>query len=186
MNKKVLIIATLVVLGIGGSVLAYTGNQTDKKEAARMAMEKESSQDLAMSKDAEAERMAMQKETTGDPAMQKEGDAMQKDEDVMAMSKGSYTDYSTAKLANAENGKVVLFFHAPWCPTCKEANTNFETSQAPDGLTLLKVDYDSSRDLKKKYGVTYQHTFVQVDKDGNLIKKWNGSANYDAIKAQEI
>ena len=100
-------------------------------------------------------------------------------------SKVTYTHYDVSKLAKAEPGKVVLFFHAPLCPTCREANKNFEATPAPDGLTLLKVDYDSSKDLKKKYGVTYQHTFVQVDKDGKLIKKWSGSTNYDDIKAQE-
>ena len=163
-------------MGIGGGVLAYSGSQSGTKEAERMAMEKKSSEALAMKKDNEADAMAKEKE----------GAAMKKDGEVMAMSKGSYTDYSTIKLANAEKGDVVLFFHAPWCPTCKKANNNFEASQAPDGLTLLKVDYDSSGDLKKKYGVTYQHTFVKVDKDGNLLKKWNGSSNYDDIKAQKI
>ncbi|MEK7564045.1 MAG: hypothetical protein AAB510_00550 [Patescibacteria group bacterium] len=48
-------------------------------------------------------------------------------------------------------------------------------SKIPSDLSILDVDYDNSSDLKKKYGVTYQHTFVQVDKDGNMIKKWNGS-----------
>lgn len=51
----------------------------------------------------------------------------------------------------------------------------------PDGLTILKADYDIEKDLKKKYGVTYQHTLVQVDKAGNIIKKWNGSRNLDQI-----
>jgi hypothetical protein len=36
----------------------------------------------------------------------------------------------------------------------------------------LKTDYDSNIDLRKKYGVTSQHTFVQIDSSGNLIKKW--------------
>ena len=39
-------------------------------------------------------------------------------------------------------------------------------------------------DLKKKYGVVYQHTFVQVDKDGNLIKKWSGSPNLSSLVTQ--
>ena len=65
---------------------------------------------------------------------------------------------------------------------CKEADKNFMASNAPAGLTLLKTDYDSSKDLKKKYSVTYQHTFVQVDKDGNQIKKWNGSTSYEQIQ----
>ncbi|MEO5499543.1 MAG: thioredoxin family protein [Candidatus Saccharimonadales bacterium] len=176
MNKKLLIIAILAVTGIGGGVLAYTNGQSGNNETERMAMEKKNSEDLAMKKYQEAAAMAMEKETGT-----AEGESA-----TMTMSKGSYTDYDSAKLANAETGKVVLFFHAPWCPTCKNANDNFKSTPTPDGLTLLKVDYDSSNELKKKYGVTYQHTFVQVDKAGNLLKKWNGSNSYDAIKAQEI
>ena len=102
--------------------------------------------------------------------------------DNTAAPKGTYAAYDQSKLANAIHGKVVLFFHAPWCPTCKEADQNFNSTATPDGLTLLKTDYDSSTDLKRKYGVTYQHTFVQVDKDGNLIKKWSGSNSYSAIQ----
>lgn len=176
MNKKILIIAILAILGTGGGVIAYSSNQKAKKQADSVAMEKKSSEELAMKKDKEAAAMAKEKE----------GDAMKKDGVVVAMSKGIYTSYDPAKLAGAEHGKVVLFFHAPWCPTCREANKNFEAAQAPDGLTLLKVDYDNSGELKKKYGITYQHTYVQVDKDGNLLKKWSGSTNYDEIKAQEI
>ena len=36
-------------------------------------------------------------------------------------------------------------------------------------------------ELKKKYEVTYQHTFVQVDAQGNMIKKWSGGALADII-----
>jgi len=51
---------------------------------------------------------------------------------------------------------------------------------------LLKVDYDKSTDLKRKYGVTYQHTFVQVDKGGHLLKKWSGTSTYDELLKQTV
>ena len=108
-------------------------------------------------------------------------EAMKQDEAKMGMIKGSYSDYDASKLSNAEHGTVILFFNATWCPTCVAANKNFMGSTPPDGLTLLKVDYDDSTELKRKYGVTYQHTFVQVDKTGKLIKKWNGSKSYDEL-----
>ena len=102
------------------------------------------------------------------------------------MVKGSYTACDPSKIANAEHGKVVLDFSAPWCPTCVEADKNLKTSTPPEGLTLLKVDYDTSTDLKRKYGVTYQHTFVQVDKNGKLLKKWSGTNTYDEIIKQLV
>ncbi len=178
MNKKSLIIILAIIVLGGGISYALVNSNNDKKSAENAAM---------MKKDEEAKMVAKEKEDT---AMKKEheDEAMKKENagtgDVMI--KGSYTDYDTAKLANAEKGKVILFFHAPWCPTCKEADKNFNASATPDGITLLKTDYDSSNDLKKKYGITYQHTFVQVDKDGNLIKKWSGSTSYDQLKAEVI
>ncbi len=99
---------------------------------------------------------------------------------------GSYEAYAPEKLARAEQGDVVLFFHASWCPSCRGLNTDIEASRSdiPDGLTILKLDYDKETALKKKYGVTYQHTLVQVDKDGNLIKKWSGGGTLETIVSQ--
>ncbi|OGH66221.1 MAG: hypothetical protein A3J66_04185 [Candidatus Magasanikbacteria bacterium RIFCSPHIGHO2_02_FULL_47_14] len=97
---------------------------------------------------------------------------------------GSYEAYAPEKIAQAAaQGKVVLFFHAPWCPTCKAVNSDIEVNRAsiPAGVTILKVDYDSSTALKQKYGVTYQHTFVQVDAEGNMIKKWSGGLTLDDV-----
>lgn len=98
-------------------------------------------------------------------------------EEVGAMMSGSYEEYSQEKLARAETGDVVLFFHASWCPSCRGLSADIEVnmSSIPEGMSILKVDYDKETELKKKYGVTYQHTLVQVDKDGNLVKKWSGS-----------
>lgn len=92
-----------------------------------------------------------------------------------SMAKGSYQVYEPSKLALANEGQVVLFFNAKWCPDCQRANSNFQKEPIPDGITILSVDYDKYTDLKKKYGVTYQHTFVQVDSSGKQIKKWSAS-----------
>lgn len=95
---------------------------------------------------------------------------------------GSYEEYSPEKVSNSE-GKVVLFFKANWCPTCKalDANIKSNLSSIPSDVTILEVDYDNSTELKQKYGVTYQHTLVQVDQEGNQLAKWSGSASLDAL-----
>jgi thiol-disulfide isomerase/thioredoxin len=107
---------------------------------------------------------------------------MMKDE----MMKGSYEAYSPEKIAKAEKGDVVLFFHASWCPSCRGLSSDIESnmSSIPEGVTILKVDYDKEVELKKKYGVTSQHTLVQVDKDGNLIKKWSGGSSLSALVSE--
>jgi thiol-disulfide isomerase/thioredoxin len=92
-------------------------------------------------------------------------------------SKGTYESYGPEKIARAAQEKVILFFHAPWCPTCKRLDADIQknSDKIPGGIVILKTDYDSEVALKQKYGVTYQHTFVQVDANGNLISKWSGS-----------
>ena len=99
---------------------------------------------------------------------------------------GVYVDYTANSITDAtENGgKAVLFFHAAWCPFCKTADAAFKSraSEIPSGVTVIKTDYDTQKELKTKYGVTYQHTFVQVDSQGNLITKWNGG-DIESLKA---
>lgn len=138
------------------------------------------SKDNAMGEKATNDSVMMQKE--GDTTMEKEGDTMMKGDDMMkkdetSMMKGSYEAYASEKLARADTGDVVLFFHASWCPSCRSLNSDIEAnmSSIPEGVSILKVDYDKETELKKTYGVTYQHTLVQVDMDGNLVKKWSGS-----------
>ena len=101
-------------------------------------------------------------------------------------SAGSYEQYSPEKLAFAENGKVVLFFRAPWCPTCRALDGNIKSNlnSIPEDVTVLDVDYDSATSLRQKYMVTYQHTLVQVDAQGNQIKKWSGSQTLAAVIAE--
>lgn len=121
--------------------------------------------------------------SAGEDAMtQQSGDTMMKDEttitgDGAMMAKGSYEVYSPEKLALANTGKAVLFFRASWCPTCKtlDADIRAHLNEIPAGFTILNVDYDNSSALKQKYGVTYQHTLVQVDAQGNRIVKWDSS-----------
>ncbi|HAK46214.1 MAG TPA: hypothetical protein DCO79_09905 [Spirochaeta sp.] len=75
----------------------------------------------------------------------------------------------------AESKPTVLFFNASWCPSCKSAVRDFEKNMDDlAGINLVLVDYDNSDDLQKKYGVTYQHTFVQIDSEGESLVKWNG------------
>lgn len=87
---------------------------------------------------------------------------------------GSYGAYSPSVLRNGQ--KKVLFFHAAWCPTCKHADAQLTAWYAthPFPLSTYKVDYDTEKELKATYGVTYQHTFVLVDGEGKALKIMEG------------
>jgi thiol-disulfide isomerase/thioredoxin len=124
------------------------------------------------------EAMMMEKEkmmkdgVTMDSMMKKEGEVMVKD----TMSKTGYIAYSPDAITANADGTNIIFFHAPWCPTCKaaEVDINANLSGVPAKFNILKTDFDTSTSLKQKYGVTSQSTFVKVDKDGNKISMGNG------------
>lgn len=101
----------------------------------------------------------------------------------MMQSAGTYEVYSAEKIAMADTKDVVLFFRADWCPTCRALDKDIKESLSdiPEGLVILDVNYDNEKELKQKYGVTYQHTFVQVDAEGNMIAKWSGSPTLEAL-----
>lgn len=75
----------------------------------------------------------------------------------------------------AEADKTVVFFFATWCPNCiltlSELSQNW--SEVESDITLVIADYDTETELKSKYGVTYQDTFVLLDSKANGVKLWN-------------
>lgn len=90
-----------------------------------------------------------------------------------------YRDYDPNNIPTT--GDIVLFFHADRCPSCREAEKNFLASGIPDGLTILKVDFDTAKDLKIKYNILSQTSFVYIKPDGTLIKRWIGGRDIQDI-----
>lgn len=99
-------------------------------------------------------------------------------EESTAPSVDKVLTYSESNLdkALATGNKVVLYFAADWCPTCRALDTELKdkVSEIPDDLIIVRADYGTENELSKKYEVTYQHTFVWLDKDEEQIKKWQG------------
>lgn len=93
-----------------------------------------------------------------------------------------YVEYSNIVLENTSSTRRILFFYASWCPTCRPTDANLKANEdkIPEDVTVIRVNYNDpetdqgEKDLAKKYGITYQHTFVQIDSSGQEIVKWNG------------
>ncbi len=81
---------------------------------------------------------------------------------------GSYVDYREGIIAETAGTKV-LFFHAPWCPQCRSLESSIQSGEIPDGVTIIKADFDSEIALRQQYGVTLQTTVVYVGDDGELL-----------------
>lgn len=128
-----------------------------------------------------------QKSSESDSLMKKDEASIKKDEAMIEntddkMSDSRYVEYSKVALDEASSNRRVLFFYASWCPTCRPADASFtqNAGKIPEDVTLIRVNYNDpetdqeEKDLAKTYGITYQHTFVQIDKTGKEITKWNG------------
>ena len=144
------------------------------------------SKDVAMTDTNSVEQTEVMMPEETEVMVQDEAEVMMKDEaEVMMVDEvksGTYAPFTPELLVDSANSRRVLFFYANWCPTCQPADASFtqDTSQIPADVTLIRVNYNDTetdqeeKDLAKKYGVTYQHTFVQIDAQDNEITKWNG------------
>lgn len=96
----------------------------------------------------------------------------------------NYLNYSEQYSSSSKRtSKTLLFFAATtWCQTCSQLDKEImeRSQELPSDLTILKVDYDNDKVTKAKYGVTAQHTLIQLDNNGNEVKRWIGG-NFDAL-----
>lgn len=80
---------------------------------------------------------------------------------------------------------VALHFHADWCPTCKAQEASFKALQADPQLknmTVLVVNYDTERELKKSMGVRSQSVVV-VFKGVKETGRSGGETKPDKLKS---
>jgi thiol-disulfide isomerase/thioredoxin len=111
------------------------------------------------------------------------------DATVAQATPGAWVDlaaYEADPAAYHDTGDVVLFFNADWCPTCQATVASLDADGVPDGLTVVSVDFDDSDALRQRYGVTVQHTYVQVDADGQELATFTGSLTGADIAASTV
>ena len=93
--------------------------------------------------------------------------------------------YSAQTLADAEKAgqPVALHFHADWCPTCRAQDKTLESMKSEKGLdlTILTVNYDTEKDLKKRFNVRTQSTMV-VLKGTKEVARLAGDTSADSIR----
>ncbi len=166
-------IVVLVILAIGGFYL-YFQNQT-----ASDSMMKQDEVMMEQSGDSMEKTDSMMDKASGTDSGAMMGDKASADN---MMSGGGYQPFSQSAFDSAKGDKRVLFFFANWCPTCKpiDAELSANAAKIPEGIEIFRVNYNDTdtdaadKELAAKYGITYQHTFVQVDASGGEIAKWNG------------
>lgn len=179
-SGTIVIMAIIIIVAIV-LIILLSGNKKSTNQDGQI-IENTTNVEETTNTDLEENNSAVQ--DTEIPVSEDENSVSETDSsEVSTSNSGSYEAYSEDKISFASEGKVILFFHAKWCPTCRGLDQDIASNEStiPDDVLILKTDYDEQTTLKQKYGVTYQHTLVQVDQNGNLIKKWSGSRSLEKL-----
>ncbi|MCR4368871.1 MAG: thioredoxin family protein [archaeon] len=159
------------------------------------------SADAMQNQDAMDKKDAMQDGSINAPAGN--GDAMDSDAtgkgDSMegeAMAKNEYKRYSKAQFdaTIAQGRPIMLEFYADWCPNCaqqKPVNEEaFAGGKMPQNSVGFFVHYkdtsenDEDRDAARMHGITYQHTRIFIDAQGNTVSKKTGYSSEEQLVAE--
>ena len=94
-------------------------------------------------------------------------------------------DQSAFEAAQATGKPILVEVTAPWCPTCKAQAPILSKLRADPrfkNLVVYNIDYDSQKDLLKKFNVQRQSTLV-VFKGKQEAGRSTGDTNPASIEA---
>ena len=189
---KKLVMATMVALTMAGLVWA---NGQQESSGGSMSNNSMSNNTMAKGSMTGSSQGSMSSSDMMKSDTMKSGGSMSN-----SMSNGSSTFYDLSGMtpevvpfttqaaaeAMAKDHTVIYFFAASWCPTCQATYKNLKAhyQDIPDNVRLVVVNYDTATALKTKYGITQQHTFVEIDSQGNQKKIWSGTTTVQSILAR--
>lgn len=170
--KKLLIPIIIIILVIAGAWAVF-GSDTEQDSADQAMQNKNANSEVAENKNTNVQ---MEKESDSDTTV---------DENA-----ARYVEYSPETFKEASGSRRVLFFYANWCPICKPADEDFRDNAdvIPADVVVIRVNYndtatdDAEEALAQTYGITYQHTFVQIDANGQQVTKWNGGDTTELLE----
>lgn len=92
----------------------------------------------------------------------------------------------------AQGKPVLLFFYASWCPYCQKQDPIIEKLYADEaerlGVDAFRVHYADSQTsaeekaLAKAFGISSQHTFVLLGKDGKEVARSVGPMTAEQVR----
>lgn len=168
----ILIIGSAMMFGYGGDAVQSAKEDTQNK--AQDALNQKGEEVMGKVIGGSQEIIGQKLKETGEKMLEEEYTAVKGDP-------GFYGDYGEVDATHFE--RVILFFTAPWCPSCTDAQNNIEINQKeiPANVAVVRVDFDHNNELREKYNVNKQHTFVLIDKSGEEISRWDNSKTLSEI-----
>ena len=89
----------------------------------------------------------------------------------------------SSKQAQAAGKSILIDVTAPWCPTCKQQRPVVqEIEKSTPNLVVYEVDFDSAKDVLKRFRVQSQSTLI-VFKGANEVGRSTGETDPANIKA---
>src|SRR5436305_15262857 len=93
-------------------------------------------------------------------------------------------DQQAFEAAQAAGKPILIEVTAPWCPTCKAQAPILSKLKAESrfkNLEAFNIDFDSQKDLLKKFNVRMQSTLI-VFKGGQEAGRSTGDTNAGSIE----
>jgi thiol:disulfide interchange protein len=84
---------------------------------------------------------------------------------------------------NKAGKPALVFIYADWCPTCKAQEKILREllpSKEFNGITTLRVDFDTQKPVVKAFGVQYQSTLI-VFRGGKEVGRVTGETDRERI-----
>jgi thiol-disulfide isomerase/thioredoxin len=174
-NIKVILLFIFIIILMGFSAMMFTF----EKDAHNI---KEKAYDSVKQKMENEKGDVVEKIT--DTGRQKVGEALQDVGEKILLQKyetpGYFGNYDQNDLQKYEY--AILFFTAEWCPSCVAVEKNIAQRSAyiPPHIAIMMIDYDD-QEMKEKYNVNQQHTFILLDENGDEVKRWTNSETLGGI-----
>jgi thioredoxin 1 len=76
------------------------------------------------------------------------------------------TPFTAQAFQDAQNANkaILIEIHATWCPTCKQQKAVLNNLLLPEpkfkDMVVLRVDFDSQKDVVKQFGARIQSTLI--------------------------
>jgi len=92
-------------------------------------------------------------------------------------------DQATFQALQAAGKPILIDVYADWCPTCKAQEpivSELLTRPQFAGYTRLKVNFDTQKDVRRKFGVSQQSTFI-VFRGAKELGRSTGDTHLESI-----
>ena len=161
-NTPIIVGAIVLILGVG--YLATNSNSRAPESV---------TQELSTEIVSDTEAFATEKTTAPDKVATTES----------ATAPGVYAAYDANVIAQSDADHILLFFKASWCPSCRALDADIlENADAiPAGVEIYTVDYDTATDLKRQYGVTTQHSIIEISASGEALSSISHGLTLDDV-----